>query len=148
MTNHFAINTEAAIYKNGKWLVGVRSEKESEGAGLLAFIGGTVEHTDALINILESALIREVREEIKVKVKILDFVNSSSFVSKKGNHVVNIVFLCEIEDDGVPEIASDDEIDSLLWLTTKEILNYPNSPTWLWASLKKADSLARKLFNH
>lgn len=147
MTNHFAVNTEAAIYKDGKWLVGVRSEKESEGAGLLAFVGGTVDHSDALVNILESAIIREVQEEIGVKVKVLDFVNSSSFVSKKGNHVINIVFLCEIEDGGIPKVASEDEMNSLLWLTTEEIIHYPNSPTWLWASLMKADELARKIFN-
>lgn len=147
MTNHFAINTEAAIYKDGKWLVGVRSEKESEGAGLLAFVGGTVEYNDNMTNILESAVIREVQEEIGVKVKVLDFVNSSSFVSKKGNHVINIVFLCKIEGEGVPKVVSEDEMDSLLWLTTDEIINYPNSPKWLWESLRKADELARKIFN-
>ena len=88
MTNHFAVNTEAAIYKDGKWLVGVRSKHESEGAGLLAFVGGTVEHSDALVDTLESAVTREVMEEIGVKVRVLDFVNNSSFVSKKGfiNH--------------------------------------------------------------
>lgn len=145
MTNHFAINTEAAIYKDGKWLVGVRSQQESEGAGLLAFVGGTVEHSDALTDILENAVIREVQEEIGVKVKVLDFVNSSSFVSKKGNHVINIVLLCEIVE-GEPKIMTEDEMDSLLWLTTEEIINYPNSPKWLWASLYKADELAQKIF--
>ena len=146
MTNHFAINTEAAIYKNGKWLVGVRSQKESEGAGLLAFVGGTAEHTDATTDTLESTIIREVQEEIGVTVKVLDFVNSSSFVSKKGNHVINIVFLCEILDNQIPGVVSRDEMDSLIWLTTEEIINYPNSPTWLWASLKKADELAQKIY--
>ena len=143
MSNHFVINTEAAIYKDGKWLVGVRSQKESEAAGLLAFVGGTVEHTDSLTDILESAVAREVEEEIGVKIKVLDFVNSSSFVSKKGNHVINIVFLCEIIE-GEPTVMSEDEMDSLLWLTTEEIINYPNSPTWLWESLKKGDVLAKK----
>lgn len=147
MTNHFAINTEAAIYKDGKWLVGVRSQQESEGAGLLAFVGGTVEHSDALVDILESAVIREVKEEIGVTVKVLDFVNSSSFVSKRGNHVINIVLLCEIVE-GEPKIVSEDEMDSLLWLTTEEIINYPNSPKWLWASLRKADELAQNIFRN
>lgn len=145
MTNHFAINTEAAIYKDGKWLVGVRSQQESEGAGLLAFVGGTVEHSDSLTDILENAVIREVQEEIGVKVKVLDFVNSSSFVSKKGNPVINIVLLCEIIE-GEPKIMTEDEMDSLLWLTTEEIINYANSPKWLWASLHKADELAQKIF--
>jgi hypothetical protein len=57
------------------------------------------------------------------------------------------VFLCEIEDGGVPKVVSEDEMNSLLWLTTDEIINYPNSPKWLWASLKKADELASRIFN-
>lgn len=147
MTNHFAVNTEAAIYKDGKWLIGLRSQKESEGAGLLAFVGGTVEHSDALVNILESAVIREVQEEIGITIRVVNFVNSSSFVSKKGNHVINIVFLCEIVE-GEPKICSEDEMDSLLWLSTEEIINYPNSSTWLWESLKRADELAKKVFGN
>ena len=147
MTNYFSVNTEAAIYKNGKWLVGVRSEHESESAGLLAFVGGTVEHSDALVDTLENAVIREVAEEIGVKVKVLDFVNNSSFVSKRGNHVINFVLLCEIID-GEPKISSPDEMDSLLWLSTEEVINYPNSPKWLRESIKIADEHVRKIFNN
>lgn len=147
MTNHFNVNTEAAIYKEGKWLVGVRSKHESEGAGLLAFVGGTVEHTDALVDILDSAVIREVKEEIGVDVRVLDFVNASSFVSKRGNHVINIVLICEIIS-GTPKISSAEEMDSLLWLTKDEIINYPNSPKWLCESVRKADELVKKIFRN
>lgn len=147
MPNHFYINTEAAIYKKGKWLVGVRSQHETEAAGLLAFVGGTVEYTDSSVDILSSALIREVKEEIGVEVKVLDFVNSSSFVSKKGNYVLNIVLLCEIIS-GEPRIASLEEMDSLQWLTSQEIFNYPNSPKWLHESVKKADEVAKKIFKN
>jgi ADP-ribose pyrophosphatase YjhB (NUDIX family) len=142
-SNQFNVNTEAAIYKEGKWLVGVRSKHESEGAGLLAFVGGTVEHTDALVDILDSAVKREVKEEIGVEVRVLDFVNASSFVSKRGNHVINIVLMCEIID-GEPKISSAEEMDSLLWLTTEEILNHPNSPKWLHESIRKADEQIKK----
>ncbi len=140
MTNLFAINTEAAIYKDGKWLVGVRSKNETEAAGLLAFVGGTVEHSDASTDTLENAVMREVEEEIGITVKVLDVVNNTSFVSKRGNHVINVVFLCEIMD-GEPKISSVEEMDSLLWLTTEEILNYPKAPKWLCESVKKADEL-------
>lgn len=60
------------------------------------------------------------------------------------------VFLCEIENGGLPKVVSEDEMDSLLRLTTEEIINYHNSPKWLWASLKKADELAKKILqkNH
>lgn len=140
MSEKFFINTEAAIYKDGKWLVGIRSKNENEAPGLLSFVGGTVEHGDANTNTLESAVIREVDEEIGVKVRVLDFVNDTSFVSKKGNHVINVVFLCTIEF-GEPKISDTEEVKELLWLTTEEILNYPNVPRWLCESIQKADRL-------
>lgn len=140
--NYFVINTEAAIYKNGKWLVGIRSKNESEAAGLLSLVGGTVEHSDSSIDTLEKAVVREIEEEINIKIKVLDFVNNTAFVSKKGNHVINIVFLCEVVS-GEPEITDKQEMESLYWLTLEEILSYPNVPTWLCESIKRANNLIK-----
>lgn len=145
MSNHFSINTEAAIYKDGKWLVGIRSKNEGHAPGLLSFVGGTVEHNDANIDTLESALMREIDEEIGVKVKVLAFVNNTSFISKKGEYVINIVFLCTIES-GEPKISDAEEMENLLWLTTEEILNYPAAPEWLRESAQKADFLINNTY--
>lgn len=141
MAKYFVINTEAAIYKDGKWLVGIRSKKESEAPGLLSFVGGTIDESDtANVDTLEHALIREVKEEVGVVVEILDFVNDTSFASKRGNNVLNVVFLCAISS-GEPKISDTNEFEELIWLTTEEILEYPNVPRWLCDSLKKADDL-------
>jgi 8-oxo-dGTP pyrophosphatase MutT (NUDIX family) len=141
MAKHFVINTEAAIFKDGKWLVGVRSKKESEAPGLLSFVGGTVDESDTTnVDTLESALIREVKEEVGAVVEILDFVNDTSFVSKRGNNVLNVVFLCAISS-GEPKISDTNEFEKLIWLTTEEILEYPNVPKWLCDSLNKAKDL-------
>jgi 8-oxo-dGTP diphosphatase len=141
MTRYFVVNVEAAIFRDGKWLVGVRSKKESEAAGLLSFVGGTIDDTDTTtIDILESGLIREVKEEVGIDVKVLNFVNNTTFVSKRGNNVLNIVFLCSV-DFGEPKVSDTVEFDELLWLTRDEILQYPNVPQWLCNSLIKAESL-------
>ena len=58
MSKKFVINTEAAIYKDGKWLVGVRAKNENEAPELLSFVGGTVEYCDSSADTLESAIIR------------------------------------------------------------------------------------------
>lgn len=143
MSNYFIINTEAAIYKEGRWLVGIRSANEDHASGLLSFVGGTVEHADPNSETLESAVIREVQEEINLKVKVTDFVNDTHFVSSGGNHNINMVFLCEVVE-GDPVISETQEMDSLHWLTTKEILDYPDAPIWLCESIKKADKLVKR----
>lgn len=144
MSNYFVINTEAAIYKDGKWLVGVRSKNESEAPGLLSFVGGTVEYGDGNVDTLENAIVREINEEIGIKVTVVDFVNNTSFVSKKGNHVINVVLLCTVES-GEPKVSDTEEMENVIWLTTEEILNYPNVPSWLCKSLERADYLMKKL---
>jgi 8-oxo-dGTP diphosphatase len=145
MTKYFVINVEAAIFRNGKWLVGVRSKLESESPGLLAFVGGTVDSADTVpVETLENALAREVEEEVGVKVRVLSFVNDTSFVSKKGNNVLDVVFLCTIES-GEPKVSDTKEFETLLWLTTEEVLQYPNVPKWLCNSILKADSLVTRV---
>ena len=145
-TNHFVINTEAAIYKEGRWLVGVRGKNEGHAAGVLSLIGGTVEHTDPLVDTLESAIAREVQEEIGITVKVVGLVNDTSFVSKKGNHVINIVLLCEVVS-GNPEITSPEELESLEWLTSEEITNHVATTKWLCDSIKIAAKLVSERIN-
>jgi ADP-ribose pyrophosphatase YjhB (NUDIX family) len=140
MTRIFLINTEAAIYREGKWLVGIRSKNESQAPGLLSFVGGTVEHSDASTDTIESALAREAKEEADVEIKVERFVNSTSFVSNKGNHVINVVFLCSILS-GEPHVTDPEEFDELLWLTTEEISTHSKAPQWLQNSIKKANSI-------
>jgi len=53
---------------------------------------------------------------------------------------LNVVFLCTTAS-GEPKISDTNELEELIWLTTEEILNYPNVPKWLCDSLKKANQL-------
>ena len=84
--------------------------------------------------------LREIKEEIDVDIKVLDYVHNTSFVSKRGNHVINMVFLSEIIS-GDPKPMSEDETESLIWLSTQEIIDYPNVPPWLLVSIKLADEI-------
>lgn len=40
----FIVNMEGAVYKDDKWHVIKRSEKEEHAGGLLSLVGGTVEN--------------------------------------------------------------------------------------------------------
>lgn len=137
MTAHFLINVEAAILKDGKWLLCVRSKKENHAGGVLSLIGGTVEYSDSKQDTLENALVREIHEEIGVKISVIDFVHDTYFITEKGNHVIDIVFLCEIIE-GEPFVINPDEIESLHWMSIDEIKANTNSPSWLLTNIKRA----------
>ncbi|GAK00685.1 NUDIX hydrolase [Geomicrobium sp. JCM 19055] len=137
----FIVNVEGAIRKNDKWLIIVRSHKEEHAGGQLSLVGGKVDLVGNSSDILETTVKREIVEEVGVNVKDeLNYVHSTSFVTDKGEHVVDIVFLCEYES-GEAFSKSPDEVEDVLWLTTEEIVSHPNSPIYLKESIKHAEAM-------
>lgn len=137
----FIVNVEGAIRKNDKWLIIERSKKEEHAGGLLSLVGGKVEIEGNSANILERTVKREIFEEVGVKVKDrLIYVHSTSFVTDKGENVIDIVFLCEHET-GEAFPKSHDEVEQVLWLTTEEIVSHPKAPSYLKESIKQSESL-------
>jgi NADH pyrophosphatase NudC (nudix superfamily) len=137
----YIVNVEAAIYKGEKWLIIKRGEKEAHAPGLLSMVGGKVETNVAMSNVLEEALQREIMEEVGIKIASkIHYVESKSFVTDKGEMVIDIVFLCTYQS-GEPKCISSDEVSDVHWLTFAEVLSNTNSPRWLVESLKKAEKV-------
>ena len=134
----FIVNVEGAIYKDEKWLLIRRSEKEEHAGGTLSLVGGKVDYEGSSSDILERTLIREIYEEIGIEVSNLRYVNSSSFVTELGDHVVDIVFLCN-HQSGEAYAKSPDEVDSVCWMSSQQILDNSELPSYLKESIKLAD---------
>lgn len=80
-------------------------------------------------------------EEIGVKITDkLHYVYSSSFVSDVGDHVLNIVYLCEY-DSGIASTLSQQEVEEVFWFTTEEVLNHPMAPIYLKESINLAEKV-------
>ncbi|UTR10347.1 NUDIX domain-containing protein [Evansella sp. LMS18] len=143
----FIVNVEGAIFKNGKWLIIERSKKEEHAGGLLSIVGGKVENEGNSSDILERTVKREIAEEVGVEVKDnLKYVHSTSFITDKGEKVIDIVFLCEyLSGEAFPK--SQDEVERVLWLSTVEVLNHPQSPGYLKESIKHAEKIVASAMN-
>lgn len=124
---HFVVNVEAAIRRDGEFLVTERAADEDHAAGALSLVGGKVEGVTDDDAVLEGTVRREIREEVGVAVTDLQYVTSSAFVSDNGNQVVNVVFTCR-HDAGEPTVNEPDEVASLDWLSIDEILDHPDVP--------------------
>jgi 8-oxo-dGTP diphosphatase len=138
----FTVNVEGAIYKNEKWLLIRRSEKEEHAGGSLSLVGGKVEIEGTSSDILERTLKREINEEVGIGVSNLRYVNSSSFVTDSGLNVVDIVFLCD-HKSGEAFAKSPDEVDEVIWMTTQQILNNSDMPIYLKENIKLAEQLVK-----
>ncbi len=71
-------------------------------------------------------------------------MRSTSFVTDKGIHVIDIVFLCEYES-GKAFRKSPDEVDDLFWMSADEIISHKNAPIWLKDNIREAEALKRKI---
>ena len=139
----FIVNVEGAIFKNGNWLLIKRSKKEEHAGETLSLVGGKVEKVGDSIEILERTLEREIFEEVGITVKDLEYVNSTSFVTDTGLHVVDVVFLCEHEL-GEAFAKSPDEVDGVIWMSTEQILSHPEIPDYLKRNLGIAQEALSK----
>ncbi|WP_144512172.1 NUDIX hydrolase [Bacillus sp. FJAT-22090] len=140
----FFINVEGAVFREDKWLLIRRSTKEAHAGGGLSLVGGTVEHEGDSSDILERTLRRELHEEVGIEVKErMQYVRNTSFVLGDGQEVVDIVFLCEWEK-GEPYAKSLDEVDSVHWMTTDEIISNDEIPYFLKDSILAAEALRIK----
>ncbi|MFS0560752.1 NUDIX domain-containing protein [Terribacillus sp. 179-K 1B1 HS] len=143
----FIVNVEGAINHDGKWLLIRRGEKEEHAAGCLSLVGGKCELEDASSDILERTLKREIFEEIGIEVEGLTYVNSSSFVTEGGVHVIDIVFLCQ-RITGEPYAKSEDEVGEINWMTTEDILVHHDTPSYLKKNISlAADKLTSKVYS-
>lgn len=137
----FIINVEGAVFRGNKWLLIRRSMKEAHAGGELSLVGGTVEREGDSKDILERTLRRELFEEVGVKVKnSIQYVRNTSFVLASGEEVVDIVFLCEF-DKGEPYAKSPEEVESVHWMTTDEIINQEEIQYYLKDSILAAEVL-------
>ena len=137
----FIVNTEAAIFSEGRYLLCRRSEKEEHAPGGLGLVGGKVEMEGASSAILERTIAREVEEEVGLVIEGHPrYVHSTSFITDQGEPVVNVIFLCE-EFSGEPYAVSADEVAAVYWMTPEEVYDHPEATDYLIDYIRRAEEV-------
>ncbi len=124
---------ECAIEFDGKFLV-IQRPTGVHAGGLLAFVGGKVEESDAAYkeDILKKAIKREVFEEVGITLECdLAYVTTSYFLEDNKNipHL-DVLFHAKLSTKPTV-VASPREVPAYFWMTKEEIYHNPNSPDWL-----------------
>jgi 8-oxo-dGTP diphosphatase len=140
----YLVNVDAAVVRDGAFLLVERSAEEEHAAGELGFPGGTAEPTDEGPDVLEATVRRELREEVAVDAgATMTYVQSNAFESDTGAGVVNVVFLCQHEA-GEGRAASE-EVAAAHWLTAEEVANHPDVPSYTRQQVELAEGQRRML---
>lgn len=134
----YVVNCEAAVYRDGEYLLAERAATEDHAAGMLSLIGGKLEAGGGEPDALRETVRRELREEVGVEVGELVFVTSSTFVSDTDNLVVNVVFLAEYAD-GTPEPREPEEVASVHWAAPEEFAAFDSLPEFTRGYLEQIE---------
>ena len=102
-----------AIYKDGKYLIAKRGKGIDEG--FWEFPGGKVEANETQ----QEAIIRELKEELEVDVKVIDYLCSVDDIRE--NLIIHVhAYLCEILQ-GTLHLNNHDEV---LFVEAKDLYKY------------------------
>lgn len=121
MENKIIVVVKGVIAKNGKALIVKRSSTEEVDAGSWETVGGKIEFGE----VLEEALIREVKEEIGIEVNVGKLLFATTFFTDPLRQIVLLTYLCRTTDD---QIKLSDEHSDYKWVTSSELRNYLPHP--------------------
>ncbi|MFH1971293.1 MAG: NUDIX domain-containing protein [Patescibacteria group bacterium] len=118
----------AIIVKNGKFLLTQRSKSKKRFPGKWTVPGGKLEVTDYInlpkdtefywYNVLEKVLKREIKEEVGIEIKNVEYVTSLATIHSDGNP--SLVISCMANYVSGKVKLQKEEADDFCWATLKE----------------------------
>lgn len=135
MENNFLheVAITAIIVKDGKYLITRRSPNKKRFPGMWTVPGGRLEAKDYLAlpkdttdywyNVLERVLQREVKEEVGLDIKNVEYLTSLATVHQDGSP--SIVISCIAEYAGGEVTLQKEEANDFAWVSTEESKQYP-----------------------
>jgi 8-oxo-dGTP diphosphatase len=122
----------AIIVKDEKYLITKRSPKKKRFPGMWTVPGGKLETNDYLelpkgtehywYNVLERTLTREVKEEVGIRIKNVEYLTSLATVHKDGSPSLVISCIAEYKDGDIT--LDPEETVEHTWVTLKDAKRY------------------------
>lgn len=132
MAVQFVLVATAIIVKDNKFLITKRSENEKHYPGMWTVPGGKLDKEDYLsipknsanlhYHVLEKVLKREVKEEVNLEIKEIDYITSIVFEREEGIPTMIISLSCKYKSGDVK--LDNDSVD-YKWITIEDAKNYP-----------------------
>ncbi len=151
--HHIAVT--GIIFKNGKYLICKRSEKEKAFPNKWCVPGGKLERHDLTsepkdtkdywFDVLEKTLRREVLEETNLKIKNIGYVSNLAFIHLNGFATIIISLYAEYDSGDV--VLPEDELVDYAWVTPHEAKEYDLLEN-LHEQILKVDEVMQYKYSH
>jgi 8-oxo-dGTP pyrophosphatase MutT (NUDIX family) len=136
----YAVTVCVLIQRGNWWLLVVRAPDVAYAPNMIGMIGGHVEVTDPVANVLETTARREVIEEVGVDLSEvrLRYLESEFFVTDHGERQITVTFTAQAAAEIEPYVNAADELVEVGWWTLDDLEADPRCPSWLPALIGRA----------
>lgn len=114
MENQIVVVVKGVILHNNRVLIIKRDDKDDIGPGTWECVGGKIEFGEEL----ESALIREVKEEVGLDVAVDRLLYATTFKTDPMRQVVILTYKCRAEQD---KVQLSEEHSQFMWVTEEAL---------------------------
>lgn len=114
MDNKMVVAVKGIIVKDGRVLIVKRANNDEIGAGTWECVGGKIEFGEEL----ETALIREIKEEVGLNVTVEKLIFATTFKTSPTRQVVILTYLCRSE---ATDVTLSVEHFEYLWATKDQL---------------------------
>ncbi|TDT45655.1 NUDIX hydrolase [Fonticella tunisiensis] len=115
--NKIVVAVKGIIIRKGKVLIVKRANDDEIEPGTWECVGGKIEFGEAL----ETALIREVKEEVGLNITVDKILYATTFKTNPTRQVVILTYLCESNDGEV--VLSPEHMD-YQWVTKEQLKQF------------------------
>jgi 8-oxo-dGTP pyrophosphatase MutT (NUDIX family) len=139
-TEVYAVTVCVLIQRDDRSLLVVRAPEVAYAPNMIGMIGGHVEVTDPLADVLESTARREVAEEVGVDLSegALRYLESDFFITDQGERQITVTFIAKAPPGIEPYVSATDELVEVGWWTLNDLEADPRCPSWLPALIRRA----------
>ncbi|MFC7686168.1 NUDIX domain-containing protein [Ureibacillus sp. GCM10028918] len=114
MTNHILVALKGVIVNEGKALIVQRADDDEIGGGTWECVGGQIEFGEDL----ETALLREIQEEVSLNVTIEQILYATTFEAAPTRQVIIITYLCSSQHR---KVVLSKEHSNYTWAPTEQL---------------------------
>lgn len=136
----YAVTVCVLISRGDTWLLVVRAPSVAYAPNMIGMIGGHVDLTHPVADVLEMTARREVVEEVGLDLAgvPLTYLESEFFVTDGGERQITVTFTAAAPPEGEPFVNAPDELTEVGWWTLDDLEADPRCPPWLPPLIRRA----------
>jgi 8-oxo-dGTP diphosphatase len=136
----YAVTVCVLIHRGNSWLLVLRAPGVAYAPNMIGMIGGHVDLTRPLANVLEATARREVAEEVGLDLSQvpLRYLESEFFITDGGERQITVTFTAQAPPEAEPYVNAPDELTEVGWWTLNDLDADVRCPSWLPPLIRRA----------